>query len=82
MTTRLLSLAATTVTVCSRLAFLDPPLNVFNHNSFNSVDPFLDDAGLAQFGTGFATPSLFPGAPNTTAAYGNRIINFQLKILF
>ncbi len=40
-------------------------LNVFNHMNFQSVDPFIEDAGLNQPGTGFATPSLtnsvFPG---------------------
>ena len=72
----------TSVTERLRVRFSVEMLNVFNHNSFNSVDPFLDDAGLAQLGTGFATPSLFPGVPNTTAAFGSRIINFQLKIFF
>jgi hypothetical protein len=49
-------------------------VNVFNHPNFLSVDPFIDDAGLTSFGTGFGTPSLFDG--------GNRTITFQLKIFF
>ncbi|MCI0622870.1 MAG: hypothetical protein L0387_14645 [Acidobacteria bacterium] len=37
--------------------------NVFNHPNFNSVDPFVDDAGLADQGTGFANVRLFSGSP-------------------
>jgi hypothetical protein len=33
-------------------------LNAFNHTNFTSVDPFLEDAGLSQLGTGFGDPSL------------------------
>jgi hypothetical protein len=55
--------------------------NVFNHQNFSSVDPFLDDAG--QFGsfTGF-------GDPKTTASNypgfngGTRRINFGLTFRF
>ncbi len=40
-------------------------LNVLNHANYQSVDPFIEDAGLNQPNTGFATPSLtntvFPG---------------------
>jgi len=40
-------------------------LNVFNHMNFQSIDPFIEDAGLVQPGTGFADPSVtnsvFPG---------------------
>jgi hypothetical protein len=42
-------------------------LNVFNHFNFGSVDPFVEDAGLATQGTGFANPSV-------TGAAGRRII--------
>jgi hypothetical protein len=49
-------------------------LNVFNHPSYSSIDPFLDDAGYTQEGQGFGTPSLFSG--------GNRVIKFGLKIIF
>jgi hypothetical protein len=42
-------------------------LNVFNHFNFNSVDPFVEDAGLATQGTGF-------GDPSVTGAAGRRII--------
>src|SRR6185437_16260383 len=30
--------------------------NVFNHPNFNSVDPFIDDAGLFDSFTGFGDP--------------------------
>jgi len=33
-------------------------LNAFNHTNFQSVDPFLEDAGLTGLGTGFGDPSL------------------------
>jgi hypothetical protein len=45
-------------------------LNVFNHPNFASIDPFIDDAGLASLETGFANPSLQNG--------GNRVIKFGL----
>jgi Carboxypeptidase regulatory-like domain len=43
--------------------------NVFNHVQPNNVDPFIDDAGLASEGTGFANPLLFAG-PNRTVRIG------------
>jgi hypothetical protein len=49
-------------------------VNVFNHPNFLSVDPFIDDAGLTAFETGFGTPSLFDG--------GNRTITFEVKVFF
>lgn len=49
-------------------------VNVFNHPNFESVDPFLDDAGLQDYYTGFADPRLTPG--------GNRSIRFGLRITF
>jgi hypothetical protein len=49
-------------------------LNVFNHPNFSSVDPYLDDAGYLDEGTGFGIPSLTSG--------GNRVIKLGLKILF
>jgi hypothetical protein len=48
--------------------------NVFNHPNFNSVDPFIDDAGATGEYTGFALPALTDG--------GNRRIRFGLKIFF
>jgi hypothetical protein len=42
-------------------------LNVFNHFNFNSIDPFVEDAGLNLQGTGFGNPSV-------TGATGRRII--------
>jgi hypothetical protein len=49
-------------------------INAFNHPNFSSVDPFVDDAGYALEGTGFADPSLWSG--------GNRSILFGLKVTF
>ncbi|HWZ41912.1 MAG TPA: TonB-dependent receptor [Candidatus Saccharimonadales bacterium] len=42
-------------------------INLFNHFNFSSVDPFLEDAGLATAGTGF-------GDPKVTPANGRRIL--------
>ncbi len=39
--------------------------NVFNHRSFGSVDPYIDDAGLQQEYTGFGDPSLTNGGART-----------------
>jgi hypothetical protein len=53
-------------------------ITVFNHPNFGAVtpgiDPYLDDAGLASEGTGFATPSVESG--------GNRNITFGLRVEF
>jgi hypothetical protein len=41
-------------------------LNAFNHFNFNSIDPFVEDAGLAgSFGSGFANPSVTPASGRT-----------------
>jgi len=57
-------------------------LNVFNHPNFYSVDPFVDDAGLAQIGSGFANPSLTSGGLRGGGAVGNpgRSIRFGIKL--
>lgn len=49
-------------------------LNAFNHPNYSSVDPFIEDAGLASEYTGFANPTLTSG--------GNRTIRFGLKVIF
>ncbi|HEV3316155.1 MAG TPA: TonB-dependent receptor [Candidatus Angelobacter sp.] len=49
-------------------------INAFNHPNFQSVDPFLEDTGLTQQGTGFADPTL-------TNSVQRRII-FAGKITF
>jgi hypothetical protein len=64
----------TNVTERVKVRFETSFLNVFNHPNFGSVDPYLDDAGYTQEGTGFGIPSLTSG--------GNRTIKFGLKILF
>jgi Carboxypeptidase regulatory-like domain len=47
-------------------------LNVLNHMNFQSVDPFIEDAGLSQPGTGFATPSLTDSVPPGFGAAATR----------
>lgn len=40
-------------------------LNAFNHSNFSSVDPFMEDAGLSGFFTGFGNPALTNSTPRT-----------------
>jgi hypothetical protein len=49
-------------------------VNALNHPNFNTTDPFLEDAGLVQEGTGFDNPTVQNG--------GNRAIRFGLKVTF
>jgi hypothetical protein len=56
-------------------------LNAFNHSNYSSVDPFLDDAGLSSFETGFGTPSVFP-SNGTGSSVGKRQILFGAKVNF
>jgi len=42
----------------STFEFQATMINAFNHPNFHSVDPFLEDAGLAQQGTGFGDSTL------------------------
>jgi hypothetical protein len=55
-------------------------LNVFNHPNFSSVDPYLDDAGLATEGTGFANPSLTSGGIQTATGIPGRSIRFGIML--
>jgi hypothetical protein len=64
----------TRVTERFKIQFRMDMQNIFNHPNFASVDPYLDDAGLAQEGTGFGVPSLTSG--------GIRTITFALKLFF
>lgn len=54
------------ITERSSFEFHASALNIFNHANFTSVDPFIEDASLASFFTGFADPSVtntsFPGS--------------------
>jgi Carboxypeptidase regulatory-like domain len=52
--------------------------NVFNHTQPNNVDPFIDDAGLNSFETGFGNPQLFPSNTQTS----NRIVRIGLLLNF
>jgi len=48
-------------------------LNVFTHMNFQSVDPFIEDAGITgQPGTGFATPSVTDSVPPGFGAAATR----------
>ena len=49
-------------------------LNALNHPNYSSVDPFIDDAGLAAEATGFANPRLF--------GISHRTISFGVKLSF
>jgi hypothetical protein len=69
----------TNVTERVKVQFRMDMVNVFNHPNYFSVDPFIEDAGLTQLETGFATPSLYPG---TTSSFGQRQITFELKVFF
>ncbi len=55
-------------------------LNVFNHPNFSSIDPFIDDAGLAAEGTGFANPSLTSGGIQTATGIPGRSIRFGIAL--
>ncbi|PYP91937.1 MAG: hypothetical protein DMG65_05725 [Candidatus Angelobacter sp. Gp1-AA117] len=52
--------------------FRSTMLNVFNHFNFNSVDPFVEDAGNRSSFSGFADPSL-TGAPGRRILFGGKI---------
>lgn len=69
------------ITESKQVQFSVTALNVFNVPNFISIDPFIDDAGLASENTGFAIPQLFTGAA-INSAQGQRIIKFGLKLFF
>jgi hypothetical protein len=49
-------------------------LNVFNHMNFQSIDPFVEDAGLRSAGTGFGDPSVTSSVPPGFGAAATRRI--------
>ncbi|HEY4764499.1 MAG TPA: carboxypeptidase regulatory-like domain-containing protein [Candidatus Sulfotelmatobacter sp.] len=49
-------------------------VNALNHPNYTTTDPFLEDAGLVQEGTGFDNPTVQNG--------GNRVIRFGMKVTF
>jgi hypothetical protein len=57
-----------------RLVWHMSMVNAFNHPNYASIDPFLEDAGLVGYGTGFANP--------TVQAGGNRAIRFGMRVAF
>ncbi len=62
------------ITERASIRFWTTAIDVFNVPNFASVDPFIEDAGLALEGTGFANPQLTSG--------GNRLVKFGLKLSF
>ena len=52
--------------------------NVFNHTQPNNVDPFIDDAKLNGFETGFGNPQLFPSNGGTS----NRVVRIGMLLNF
>jgi len=58
-------------------------LNAFNHPNFNSVDPFLDDAGNSSEGNGFGIPALTSGGlQNGTVGNPGRKISFGIRLFW
>jgi len=55
-------------------------LNAFNHPNFSTIDPFLDDAGLVDEGTGFGVPSLTSGGLVNAVGNPGRSIRFGLTL--
>lgn len=64
----------TNITERLKVRFDTTFLNVFNHPNGFGIDPYLDDAGYLDEGTGFAVPTLFSG--------GSRAIKFGLRVEF
>lgn len=60
-------------------------INAFNHSNYGvgdqtSIDPFVDDAGLHDFQTGFADPKVMNNSPlSLQTDRGKRQINFGLR---
>ena len=52
--------------------------NVFNHFQPNNVDPYIDDAGINAFETGFGNPQLFPSSTATS----QRVVRIGMVITF
>jgi len=57
-------------------------LNVFNHQNFQTIDPFVEDAGVVAQGTGFGNPSVQNTTPAGFQAPANREIIFGGTIRF
>jgi len=64
------------ITERSSFEFRMSMLNAFNHTVFTSVDPFLEDAGLVQQGTGFGDNSLTNSFQQTGSNGSNRTVRF------
>ncbi len=62
------------ITERTSFEFRTTMLNAFNHPNFQTVDPFIEDAGLAVQGTGFGVPSLTNTVPFGYASANTRII--------
>jgi hypothetical protein len=57
-------------------------LNALNHQNFQTVDPFMEDAGFRFQGTGFGDPSVTNSVPVGYASANTRIIYFGGTVRF
>jgi hypothetical protein len=57
-----------------RLVWHMSMVNAFNHPNYGTIDPFMEDAGVTAFATGFGNPTVQNG--------GNRTIRFGVKVTF
>lgn len=64
----------TNISEKTKLQFHADMVNAFNHPNFASIDPFIEDAGIATEFTGFANPLVQAG--------GARSIRLGLKLVF
>jgi len=64
------------ITERSSFEFRMSVLNAFNHTVFSSVDPFVEDAGFRQQGTGFGDNSLSNSFLQSGSNGSNRTVRF------
>jgi len=72
----------TNVTEKVKFQFHADFINAFNHPNYQSIDPYLDDAGLHTEFTGFANPLVQNGGNAISPSAGNRSIRFGVKLFF
>jgi hypothetical protein len=72
----------TNITEKLKVQFHADFINAFNHPNYQSIDPYIDDAGLFTEFTGFANPLVQNGGNVPLPSAGNRSIRFGLKLFF
>jgi hypothetical protein len=72
----------TNITEKVKIQFHADFINAFNHPNYQSIDPFVDDAGLFSEFVGFANPLVQNGGNLPLPSAGNRSIRFGLKLFF